>query len=344
MAATVVHDFSGIDFDSPGKRHYHLAFHLDGTWGYSLVPLTVVVGARGDGPGGVACFGGTHGNEYEGQVAVKRLCADLDPAEMRGRVVLMPRLSESACEANRRESPLDGVNMNRAFPGNPRGSISYRIASFVKREIFPRVSVVLDIHSGGNEGVFPICTSFHPIADPKQHAEMEHVAALFDTQFILVYSSQMASGLLTDEAEAEGKITIGGEFGAGESVNRMGALHAYEGIRNVLRHYGMLSGPVTRIRPATAPRPLLVKAERLEDYCPCPRDAVWEPAVDLGVFVRAGDLLGRLHDFSDHSEPALEVRAPRDGYVLMMHLSARVRRGMTLYVIAREAGSPGAPE
>jgi predicted deacylase len=343
MAATVLHDSSEIDYDSPGKRHYQLAFHLDGTWGYSLVPLTVVVGERGKAPDSVACFGGTHGNEYEGQVAVKRLCADLDPAEMRGRVILMPRLSESACEANRRESPLDGVNMNRAFPGNPRGSISYRIAAFVKREVFPRVRVVLDIHSGGNEGVFPICTSFHPIPDPKQRAEMQQVAALFDTPFILVYSSQMASGLLSDEAEAEGKITIGGEFGAGESVNRMGTLHAYEGIRNVLRHYGLLSGLVTRIRPAADPKPLLVKAERLEDYCPCPRDAVWEPAVDLGAAVRAGDLLGRLHDFSDHSEPALDIRAPRNGYVLMMHLSARVRRGMTLYVIAREAGSEGAP-
>ena len=51
--------------------------------------------------------------------------------------------SESACEANRRESPLDGVNMNRAFPGKPRGSISYRIADFVKRQVFPRVRVVL---------------------------------------------------------------------------------------------------------------------------------------------------------------------------------------------------------
>jgi predicted deacylase len=342
MAASVVHDFSEIDYDSPGKRHYQLAFHLDGTWGYSLVPLTVVAGALGDGPG-VACFGGTHGNEYEGQVAVKRLCADLDPAEMRGRVILIPRLSESACEANRRESPLDGVNMNRAFPGNPRGSISYRIAAFVKREIFPRVRVVLDIHSGGNEGVFPICTSFHPIADPEQRAEMEQVARLFDTPFILIYSSQMASGLLSGEAEAEGKITIGGEFGAGESVSRMGTLHAYEGIKNVLRHYGLLSGPMRRIRADNDPAPLLVTAERLEDYRPCPRDAVWEPAVDLGAAVCAGDLLGRLHDFSDHSEPAFEVRAHRDGYVLMMHLSARVRRGMTLYVIAREASLEGAP-
>ena len=103
---------------------------MDGAWGYSLVPLTVINGLRGPQWNGVICFGGTHGNEYEGQIAVKRLCSDLDPEDMSGRVILIPQLSESACIANTRISPLDGVNMNRAFPGNPRGTISSRIAQF----------------------------------------------------------------------------------------------------------------------------------------------------------------------------------------------------------------------
>jgi predicted deacylase len=137
---TVIFDPSKIDFEKPGKHHYHVAFHHDSSWGYSLVPLTVINGLKKstEHSPGVAVFGGTHGNEWEGQVTVKRLCHDLDPAEMTGRVILSPQLSESACTANTRISPLDGVNMNRAFPGNPRGSISYRIASFVKTRIFPQ--------------------------------------------------------------------------------------------------------------------------------------------------------------------------------------------------------------
>jgi predicted deacylase len=198
----------------------------------------------------VLCFGGTHGNEYEGQVALKRLCADLDPAQMAGRMVILPQLSESACVANSRISPLDGVNMNRAFPGNPRGTISSRIAHFVKTRIFPLGRVVVDIHSGGMEGAFPHCTSFHPIPDEAQRAETAELARLFDTPFTLIYSSAMASGLLTDEAEAEGKITIGSELGAGASVDRMGVRHAYEGMRNVLRRYGLLEGDIVKIRAA----------------------------------------------------------------------------------------------
>ena len=331
----VIYDASMIDFDRPGKHHYQLALHLDGTWGYSLVPLTVVNGQRGPNPNGIAVFGGTHGNEYEGQIAVKRLCHDLDPAAMSGRVILMPQLSESACVASMRQSPLDGVNMNRAFPGNPRGTISYRISNFVKTRVFPLVRVVIDIHSGGKEGQFPIVSSFHPIPDAAQAAETEACARLFDPPFIMVYAKSMASGLLTDEAEAEGKITVGSEFGGGETTWVRGVYHGYEGVRNVLRHYGLMDGEVKRLRNDGQPT-RVINAENLDDYIPCPRDGVWEPAVEIGSPVSTGELIGRLHDFSDHSSAPLEIRAHRNGWLLMMHLSARPRKGVTLFVIGRE--------
>jgi predicted deacylase len=337
---TTVYSPSEIPFDRPGKHHYQVAFHLDSSWGYSLIPLTVMNGLRapvaGSSPPGVAVFGGTHGNEWEGQVAVKRLACDLDPAELCGPVILIPQLSESSCVANQRISPLDGVNMNRAFPGNPRGTISYRIANFVKTFIFPRVRVVIDLHSGGNEGAFPICTSFHPILDRAQRAEMARVARLFDTPFIMIYSSQMASGLLTDEAEAEGKITIGGEFGFAEAVNRRGVNHAYEGVKNVLRHYGMLAGDMVKIDLSRSSAPRFMSAENLSDYIPCPQDGIWEPLVDVGADVVDGELLGRLHNFSNHAAEALEVRAHQAGILSTMHFAAVCRKGATLYVISKE--------
>ena len=333
---TIVYDPAQIDYEKPGKHHYQVAFHLDSNWGYSLVPLTVLNGLKGPAESGVAVIGGTHGNEYEGQVAVKRLCRDLNPEEMRGRVILIPQLSESACVANMRESPLDHVNMNRAFPGNPRGTVSYRISHFVKTWILPRVRVVLDIHSGGNEAIFALCASFHPIPDPVQRAEIAKVARLFDTPFILLYSSQMASGLLTDEAEAMGKVTIGGEFGFGESTNRRGTLHAYEGIKNVLRHYGLLPGEIVKIDPGRQAPPRFVQAINLEDYIPCPRNGIWEPTVELGSDVNEGELLGRLHDFSDHSSEPSEIRAPRSGIISALHFAAQCKKGLTLYVICQE--------
>ena len=340
-SSTILHHPEQVDFDLPGKHHYLLGFHLDSGWGYSLVPLTVINGLRKPAPGvelpSLAAFGGTHGNEWEGQVVVKRLCSKLDPNEICGRVILMPQLSQSACAANQRTSPLDHVNMNRAFPGNPRGSISLRIADFVKTHVFPKTRIVIDLHAGGREGGFALCTSFHPVPDAAQFAQISHAASLFDTPFMLIYSSQMASGLLTDEAEAEGKIAIGGEFGFGEGVNRKGVLHGYEGIRNVMKHYGLLSGEILKIDPARQSSPRLVDARNLEDYIPSPRTGIWEPLVDLGEDVKEGQLLGRLHDFYDHAAEPLALLAHRSGVVIMMCGAATCQQGTTLFVIAQDA-------
>jgi predicted deacylase len=333
-------DPAAIDFTRPGKHHYRAAFHLDGSWGYSLVPITVINGAcdAPDAPG-IAVFGGTHGNEYEGQIAVKRLCRDLDPEPLGGRVILMPQLSESACRAHQRSSPEDNVNMNRAFPGVARGTLSYRIAHFVSSRVFPQARVVIDLHAGGREASFPLCTSLHPIPDRAQQAETLLVASLFDTPFIYMYSRQMASGLLTDQAEDEGKVAVGAELGVGEGSSRRGVAHAYEGVRNVLRHYGMLPGAVTRVDAARPGLPRVVQAPDLRDYVPCPFDGIWEPAVDVGGDVGAGELLGRLHDFADHASAPIEITAHRAGVVVAMHFGAVCRRGATLYVIARDVAA-----
>jgi predicted deacylase len=331
----LIHDHEALDWERPGKASYEVAFPHDGTWGNVLAPLTVINGLNGSGRS-VVCFGGTHGNEYEGQVAIRRLALELDAEALTGRVILMPRLNEPACVAGTRASPLDGGNMNRAFPGDPRGTITSRIADFVTRRIFPRVDVVLDMHSAGSGMRFALCSSFHPMQDRAQRAETERVARLFDTPFIMVYSSEMAHGLLTDQAEALGKVTVGGEFGYAHSVDLQGTRHVHQGILNVLRHYGMLPGQAERVRPDNAPATKVVQAAHLEDYLPAPITGVYEPLYEVGTRVHTGQIVGRLHDFERTSEPALELPAPRDGYLLMQAFQAPTERGTTILVIAEE--------
>lgn len=339
----IVHRPEQIDFQCSGKRHYRLAFHLDSSWGYSLLPLTIINGLLPppeNARPGLAAFAGTHGNEWEGQIAVRRLCRELKPEDISGTIILMPQLSPSACAANQRLSPLDHVNMNRAFPGDPRGTISLRIANFVTTQIFPRVGLVVDLHAGGREGGFALCTSFHRVPDPNHFAEIAEAASLFDLPFMLVYSSGMASGLLTSQAEAEGKISIGGEFGFGEGINRKGVRHACEGIRNLLKHYGMLRGEITKIDFDRAAPSRLVDASNLEDYIPAPHVGVWEPLVDLGDLVFEGQLIGYLHDVSRQESLPTELHAHRDGYLMMMCGTAQCVEGTTLYVIAAEMNTP----
>ena len=88
--------------------------------------------------------------------------------------------------------------------------------------------------------------------------------------------------------------------------------------------------------PFSTSPPRLVDASKLEDYVPAPRTGIWEPLVELGADIKQGDLVGRLHDFSDHSSAPLEIRSHRDGALLMMHFPAHIDKGVTLYVIAQD--------
>ena len=152
----------------------------------------------------------------------------------------------------------------------------------------------------------------------------------------------MASGLLTDEAEDEGKIAVGGEFGFGEGSSVRGIAHAYEGVRNVLRHYGMLPGPsyastphARATRHGSSRRPTR-RLRAVPDRC-----HLGTGSSTSGADVAEGQLLGRLHDFADHASAPIEITAHRAGVVIAMHFGAVCRRGATLYVIAQDV--PAAP-
>nr|MBA3451376.1 succinylglutamate desuccinylase/aspartoacylase family protein [Chloroflexia bacterium] len=207
-----------VDWDGPGARLYHLPFTLDHTWGRVRVPLYVACAAR-PGPTIVA-IGGTHGDEYEGPVGLKNLIRELDPDRLvAGRLIVLPVLNIPAFRAARRDSPLDGENMNRVFPGDAHGTITRRIARFVTDEVFARADVVIDLHSAGVGFEMIRCMSFHQVDDPARLAEFRETALLFGTPFVMIYTGCMGSGLLTEEAEALGKITIGSELGFGASTD-----------------------------------------------------------------------------------------------------------------------------
>ena len=334
MSQTVF-DHASIDFERAGKQAYEVAFPHDGTWGNVLVPMTVINGERGPGKS-VLLVGGTHGNEYEGQVGVWRLARDLQAADLAGRVILIPRLNAPACDAGLRPSPLDGVNMNRAFPGDSRGSITYRIAEFVNRRVFPQVEVVIDLHSGGSQMRFAPCASYHRMSDPKQERETYEVACLFDTPFVMIYSSEMHHGLLTDRAEELGKVTVGSELGWGNACIRQGLRHAYEGSLNVLRHYGLLEGAIARIDAQRESRPRAIEAANLSDYVPAPISGIFEPVIDPGEYVSEGQVVGRLWDFERVESDAVDLRAPREGWLLLQPFAAQVSKGDTCIVVAQE--------
>ena len=127
--------------------------HPVGTSSYGVelgIPLIVVNGAE-DGP--VLCVdAGVHGDEYDGQEAVRRVVAEVDPATLRGTLVGIPCMNTPAFEAAARTSGLDHLNLNRIFPGDADGSYSLRLAAAFVEQVVPAIDALVDLHTGGTFG------------------------------------------------------------------------------------------------------------------------------------------------------------------------------------------------
>ncbi len=326
---------SQVEWERPGARYYHVPFTLDHTWGRVRVPLYVACAAQ-PGPTIVA-IGGTHGDEYEGPVGLKNLIQGLDPARLAaGRLIVLPTLNVPAFRAARRDSPLDGENMNRVFPGDANGTITQRIAHFMTTEVLARADVVIDLHSGGTGFEIIRCMSFHQVDDPAAYARFRETALLFGTPFVMIYTGGMGTGLLTEEAEAMGKVTIGSELGYGASTDLDGVRWAHHGTLNVMRHYGLLDEPVVDLTAPGLDRQRVVSATDIDRYVTAPVSGISEPLVPIGAFVREGQPVARIHDFERFDEPPVEILADGDGHVMCRKFRAATEQGEVVMVIAEE--------
>src|SRR5688572_23839813 len=93
-----------LDLQSPGRRDYWVALEHGTMWGSHLIPLSVWVGPRAELGKGLVAFGSTHGNEYEGPVALKHLLRQIDLADVLGRIIIVPVLNVEAFRTGTRDS------------------------------------------------------------------------------------------------------------------------------------------------------------------------------------------------------------------------------------------------
>ena len=120
-----------IDFDRPGKQIGFVDIpHSphDDAWGATRIPIAVISNGSGTT---VILQGGNHGDEYEGPITLGELVRELDPAMVQGRIIVLPAVNAPAVQAGQRTSPVDGLNLNRTFPGDPLGSITQQISAYV---------------------------------------------------------------------------------------------------------------------------------------------------------------------------------------------------------------------
>ena len=325
-----------VDFAGQGKQYGHLyvpySYNLAG-WANLMVPITVI--ANGSGPTALV-MAGNHGDEYPGQVAIMRLLRELKPEQVSGRLILIPTLTMPAAKAATRLSPLDGKNFNRCFPGNPTGTPSEVVAHYLSSVLFPMADIVIDIHTGGRSTDFEPCAHMHLVPAGPQRDKMLAGTEAWNTDFCFLYADIAGTGLLPVEAESQGKVVITTEMGGSENVTALVHAETQMGLRNVLKHFGLLAGrPVTRETLGLGPT-RWVQSLNWEDYRFAPESGVYENLVPLGEDVSAGQPVGAIHFLERPDRDPVHVVANSAGVLIATRAPSIVAQGDCVACIAHD--------
>lgn len=141
---TDINKFNFADVSETGKHSYFLEITSAGSGEQIGIPLLIANGAKAGKT--LVVFASVHGNELEGVQAIHDVFRQLDTDQMSGRLIAIPTANLPAFRAVTRNSPIDGLNLARVFPGNKNGSVTERIAHYLSELIIPQADFFIDLH------------------------------------------------------------------------------------------------------------------------------------------------------------------------------------------------------
>jgi hypothetical protein len=298
----------------------------DGT--ATAIPFTVINGARSGKV--LALVAGVHAYEYPPILALYRLKALIDPKALRGTVVMVHIANLPSFK--RRTiyyGPDDWKNLNRVFPGDANGTTSQRIAAVINDEIVGRADVLLDMHCGdGNEALIPY-TYWMISGDKAFDARTRDLALAFGLPHIIIDDTRgrdlKDSRYLGNTAILRGKPAITTEAGFLGGTDEASVSRNVRGVLGVLRHLGMTDGA-----PDPVTDPVWIDKYEVVDS---KWDGLFTPRVDMGYFVRQGQIVGTITDYLGNWKE--DVRAPFTGILLYVIGTPPCNAGEPLFEVGR---------
>ena len=325
--------FLTVDLERDGKQFGYINIPQspnNDAWGVQQVPIAVI--KNGSGPT-LILTGGNHGDEYEGPVTISELARDLDPARISGRLILIPTLNNSAAQAGQRVSPLDGLNLNRTFPGDPYGSITEQISFYLNDHLFPIADAYADLHSGGS--------SLHllPSAIVEPALKTEHMernialAKAFAAPYTVVIDNLGDPRTAGAAAVRAGLTTVGTEMAGGGIVRSDALSICKRGVQNIMSHLGIVP---ENHQASTVAEEKILKLPGAKGFVFAPMEGVFEPFHELGQKVSVGQEAGLVHSLVNPFEPPRVMCYETDGILYGLRMIGKVVKGNCCAVIAVE--------
>lgn len=330
---------SSLDLESHGRRAgtFDLV-HSDNRHAFSSIqsPLSVIRG--GDGPTALICAG-NHGDEYEGQIIVRRLFEELDVSDVVGRLILAPALNMPAVLNKSRVSPLDGGNLNRSFLGEAFSGPTNDIAGFVRTQLMPQADVAIDLHSGGSATDYLDCAYFCVSPHKARNRQTQELAMVMGLANTFVVPLSDTTGDFDTAALEAGCAMLSCELGGEGKISRRALEAGWQGMLRVLSHKNIITD-ATAVRLGATSAPQTRYLDLGENACviTAKTHALVEPLVGMGTRVDKGQAVARLRDVHRLDAAPEELVATSGGVVSIRRTNPMVAPGDHLVVLCPELG------
>ena len=319
-----------LDLESDGFRSGNIRLdHSSNEHAAALIPIPIHVLKNGEGPT-VMLSAGVHGDEYEGQIALRALAHRIPPREVTGRIIILPAFNTPAVRAATRVSPLDGVNLNRAFPGATDQGPTKAIAGFVLEHLVSLCDFALDLHSGGTTGIYEDIGYLTLVPDPALRARCVEAADWLGAP--MTYATPIGD-TAGDYDQAALKVPVpflSTEYGGGAVLSLDSLAAARSGIRNILHWAGVWKQPGAPSAPGTTYVTSVAGGLVL-----APEAGLFEPAFDVGAAVEAGQTAGWIHDLDEPARPPRPLAFEASGRIYMRRAPVICHAGSILVAVAR---------
>ncbi len=287
------------------------------------IPVVVVHGAR---PGPVlALVAGAHGTEYASIIALEKVIALLNPAEISGSVIVVPLVNIPSFEKKiAHVNPVDNKSMNRFYPGNINGTQTERASYFITRQVVEQCDHLIDYHGGDIDESLRPYSYWTKTGNEQQDRISREMVLAFGLDHIIISTDRPkdpnASRYLENTASTRGKPSITVEAGYAGTAEPEDVRVLVDGTLSVMRYLKMLPGVPSMVEhPVWIERVFSVVSEQT---------GIFYPVVKRGMYVGEGMKVGYVSDYV--GEVKFEARSPAAGVVLYIRAVPSMTKGETI--------------
>ena len=287
------------------------------------IPVVVIHGTK---PGPVlALVAGSHGTEYASIIALEKLIALLNPADISGTVIIVPLINIPSFEQKVPHlNPVDKKNMNRFYPGKMDGTQTERASYLLTKQVVEQCDHLIDLHGGDTDESLRTYSYWTRTGNERQDQVSREMVLAFGLDHIVISTERpkdpQASRYLENTATTRGKPSITVEAGHAGTVETDDVNALIDGCLNVMRYLKMIPGaaPVVQ-RPVWIEKIATLASEQT---------GIFYPLVKRGTYVEQGMKVGYVTDY--FGNVTFEARAPVAGIVLYICAVPSMTKGATI--------------